>query len=70
MKYNYDQVAVQKAGGGFNLMSAEEFNSIELEERIKLLTSGKCEFIRAGTVISTAEAFRKVSDSSQQKESA
>ncbi len=56
---NFDQVAVQMPGGGFNMMTADEFMKIPMNERIKLLMGGKLQFIKDGKVISSDEAFKK-----------
>lgn len=68
MNYGYDHVGIQMAGGGYNLVSREEFLRIPLNERIHLILRGKVQFIRDGTVIPVMEALGKAPAAAGQPE--
>lgn len=56
-KVRFDHVSIEKAGG-HNLITAEEFLAIGLQERVHLIVQQKVQFIRDGQVIPAREAFK------------
>jgi hypothetical protein len=43
--------------GGFNVVTAQEFMAIPLQERVQLIVTCKARFLRDGQVISARDAF-------------
>jgi len=57
MAVNYDEVYVQKPGGGFNRVTGEAFRALPLNERVRLILDKKIFFVRDGRVIPWMEAL-------------
>ena len=55
----YDQVGVRQPGGGYNLITRAEFESMPLRERVRLLMEDRVEFLRDGRVVPPREALNK-----------
>ena len=55
----YDQVAVRAVGGGYNLMTRREFETMPLNKRVRLIMEDQVQFILAGKVVSAREALAK-----------
>lgn len=53
----FDHVSVLMPGGAHNLITAEEFLSKSINERIELVLQGRVEFILDGNVIPIKEAL-------------
>ncbi|MEM7231483.1 MAG: hypothetical protein AAF517_04885 [Planctomycetota bacterium] len=56
MSGNFDQVAVQKAGG-FNLYTKVDWDKFALDLRVRLIREKRVQFLRGGKVIPMSEAF-------------
>lgn len=54
---NFDHVSIQKAGG-WNLIPAEKFLQLPIDERVSMVIAGKAKFIRDGAIISARAAFQ------------
>jgi translation elongation factor P/translation initiation factor 5A len=55
----YDQVAVRMAGGGYNLMTRREFETMPLNKRVRLIMDDQVQFLLAGKTVSAREALAK-----------
>lgn len=63
----YDQVGIKMPGGGYNLISREEFEKKAINERVQLILNGQAQFIRRGVVVPTAEALSSQNSSPNPK---
>jgi|GEM_PF-4609340 len=57
--YYFDHVSLSMPGGGYNLITKEEFMKIPLKERMNLVLNGRAEFIYQGQIVSLKKAFGK-----------
>jgi hypothetical protein len=54
---HFDQAAVEMPGGGFNMLTPDQFLKIPLGERIRLIIDRKVQFLRDGKVVNAREAL-------------
>jgi len=55
----YDQVAVRATGGGYNMMSRRDFETMPLNKRVRLIMDDQVQFLLAGKVVSAREALAR-----------